>query len=58
VLLTGLRRQAHLRAGLYAKREWSREEIAGWPTSQVASEVRAEFNRVLQPIGEPKLPAG
>ena len=33
-------------------------EIAGWPTSQVASEVRAEFNRVLQPIGEPKLPAG
>jgi hypothetical protein len=58
VLLTSLRRQAHLRAGLYAKREWSREEIAGWPTSQVASEVRAEFNRVLQPIGEPKLPAG
>jgi hypothetical protein len=58
VLLTSLRRQAHLRAGLYAKREWSREEIAGWPMTHVASEVRAELNRVLQSIGEPKLPAG
>ena len=56
VLLTSLRRQAHLRAGLYAKREWSREEIAGWPMTHVASEVRAELNRVLQSIGEPKLP--
>ena len=58
VLLASLRRQAHLRAGLYAKREWSREEIAGWPMTHVASEVRVEVNQVLQSIGEPKLPAG
>lgn len=58
VSLSRLRRQAHLRAGLYAKREWSSEDIARLPDPQIASEIRAELNRVLGSIGEPTLPVG
>jgi len=58
LLLSKLKRPAHLRAGLYAKREWSREELAAWPTSQVASEVRDAVNTLLVAIGEPRFPTG
>jgi hypothetical protein len=58
LLLTKLKRQAHLRAGLYAKREWSREEMAAWQTSKLASEVRRAVNSALGAIGEPRLPSG
>ncbi len=58
LLLNSLNRQAHMRAGLYAKREWPREEVEARSTSQLAAEIRAEVNRVLQAIGEPSLPAG
>lgn len=51
------RPQAHLRAGLYAKRIWSQEEVAMRSTS-LASEIRTEVNRLLMAIGEPRLPAG
>jgi hypothetical protein len=40
VFLTKLNRQAHLRAGIYAKREWKREDMAAWAAPQRASEVR------------------
>jgi hypothetical protein len=58
LLLGKLKRPAHLRAGLAAKREWSREELAAWPTSQVASEVRDAVNTLLGAIGEPRFPTG
>lgn len=56
LFLTKLKRQAHLRAGLYAKREWKREEIAAWATPRLASEVRRAVNSVLGAIGEPRFP--
>jgi hypothetical protein len=58
LILSRLKRQAHLRAGLYAKREWAREAIAAWSASHLASEVRRTVNNVLGTIGEPRLPAG
>lgn len=57
LLLTSLKRQAHLRAGLYAKREWSHENIAAWSTLP-ASEVRRAINSLLGGIGDPRLPVG
>jgi hypothetical protein len=55
--LLGDRRQAHLRPGLRAERQWPREEVVARGTS-LAADVRAEVNRVLQAIDEPRLPAG
>lgn len=53
--LLGNRRLAHLRPGLRAEREWRRDEV-GALSSQLAAKVRSEVNRVLQAIGEPRLP--
>jgi hypothetical protein len=55
--LLGGRRLAHLRPGLRAEHVWLRNEVAALSASQLAAEVRAEVNRVLQAIGEPRLPA-
>jgi hypothetical protein len=49
--LLGDRRVAHLRPALRAERDWLRDVPS-------AAEVRAEVNRVLQAIGEPRFPAG
>jgi hypothetical protein len=41
-------------AGLYAKREWSREEVGALARSELTAAIRADLNRVLQAIGEPR----
>jgi hypothetical protein len=56
--LLGDRRVAHLRPALRAERDWTRDEVAAFSAAQLAAEVRAEVNRVLQAIGEPRLPVG
>jgi hypothetical protein len=58
MLLTSMKRDAHMRAGLYAKREWTREEVGALSRSELTAAVRADLNRVLQAIGEPRLPVG
>jgi hypothetical protein len=55
--LLGDRRRAHLRHGLRAERLWPREEVIA-RAALLATDVRAEVNRVLQAIDEPRLPAG
>ena len=57
-LLTSMKRDAHMRAGLYAKREWSREERAAMSTRELADEIRADLKQVLGAIGEPRFPVG
>lgn len=49
--LLGDRRVAHLRPALRAEHDWPRDVPS-------AAKVRDEVNRVLQAIGEPRLPAG
>jgi hypothetical protein len=56
--LLGDRRVAHLRPALRAELDWTRDEVATFSAAQLADEVRAEVNRVLQAIGEPRLPVG
>jgi hypothetical protein len=58
MLLTSMKRDAHMRAGLYAKHEWTREEVGALSKSELIAAVRAALNRVLQAIGEPRLPVG
>ena len=58
LLLNKQKRQAHLRAGLRANRNWSREDVAATTASQLALEVRDAVNALLGAIGEPAFPIG
>ena len=53
IRLSKLKRPAHLRAGLNARRKWSTDEVASASAEELESNIRDAVNTLLGSIGEP-----